>query len=274
MGLAAVVLLTIFVGSAVSQRRAGSDDTAAGRALPGMNQILGRPTDRSITLSVLAPNDLEAFVEYGVKPDARAAKTQAVRLEAGKPLEVLLDSLKPNTRYHYRLRYRRPGESAYAEGEENSFHTQRPPGSTFTFGVQGDSHPERLDRMYRPELYARTMENVRRDRPDLYVLLGDDFSTDQLYNRNDFSAGTVALLYVNQRRFLGVAGSSSARFLVNGNHEHAARYLLNGTADSPAVLAGRARNLYFPLPAPDSFYTGNGETVEFVGLPRDYYAWT
>jgi hypothetical protein len=61
---------------------------------------------------------------------------------------------------------------------------------------------------------------------------------------------------------------------VNGNHENAVRYLLNGTPDSPAVPAGRARNLYFPLPAPGGFYTGNTTPIEFVGLPRDYYAWT
>src|SRR5581483_6879188 len=35
-----------------------------------------------------------------------------------------------------------------------------------------------------------------------------------------------------------------------------------------------ARVTYFPLPAPDKFYSGDSEPVEFVGLRRDYYAWT
>jgi len=30
-----------------------------------MTQIFGRPTNRSITLSLLAPDAIEAFVEYG-----------------------------------------------------------------------------------------------------------------------------------------------------------------------------------------------------------------
>jgi hypothetical protein len=49
---------------------------------------------------------------------------------------------------------------------------------------------------------------------------------------------------------------------------------LDGTPNNPAVWAGRARNLYYPQPEPDHFYTGDTEPVEFVGLLRDYYAWT
>lgn len=239
-----------------------------------VNIILGRPTDRSITVSVLASRNLEAFFEYGAKPGSYTAKTSVSTLQSGKPLEVLLDRLQPNTRYHYRMRYRQPDSAEYSAGTENSFHTQRPPGSTFTFGVQGDSHSERLNRMYHPDLYARTMQNVRADGPDFYLTLGDDFSIDPLYNRGRLNAEAVAQIYINQRRFLGLVGSSSPLFLVNGNHEQAAAYLLDGTPNSPPVLSGRARNLYFPQPAPDGFYTGDAEPVEFVGLLRDYYAFT
>ena len=239
-----------------------------------MTQILGRPTDRSITVSVLAAEDLESFVEYGVQPGAYAAKTAATKSASGKPFEILLEKLKPNTRYYYRLRYRRPGETAYAAGADCTFHTQRAPGSGFIFGVQGDSHPERLNRMYQPELYVRTMENVRRDRPDFYITLGDDFNVDPLYNRDNLNAANVGQLYANQRRFLGLMAHSTALFLVNGNHEQAAAIHLNGTPDNPAIYAGKARNLYYALPAPDNFYTGDTEPVEFLGLRRDYYAWT
>ncbi len=238
------------------------------------NIVLGRPTDHSITASVLALHDLEAFVEYGVKPGAYTAKSSAVALPSGMPVEVLLDGLNPGTRYYYRLRYRQRGSPNYAALAENTFHTWRPPGATFTFGVQGDSHPERLNRMYDPELYARTLEIVRHDRPDFFVMLGDDFSVDQLYNRDALNTENVGRLYAGQRRFLGPLAASTPLFLVNGNHEQAAAYLLNGRPNSPPVLAGIARNLFFPNPAPDAFYSGDGEKVEFVGLRRDYYAWT
>ena len=67
---------------------------------------------------------------------------------------------------------------------------------------------------------------------------------------------------------------STPLFLVNGNHEQAAGYLLDGTPDNVAVWAQNARNLYYPQPAPGSFYTGNAEPVEFIGLLRNYFAWT
>jgi hypothetical protein len=266
IGLSAVpvVLFCLLAGFSTTAQPPGAEGT----------QILGRPTDRSITVSVLSSRNLEAFFEYGERPGAYLEKTPVVNWPAAKPFEVLLDGLKPDTRYYYRMRYRQPGETEYKAGPECSFHTARRPGSAFTFGVQGDSHPERANSMYQPELYTRTMQNVRKDRPDFYIMLGDDFSIENLYNRNNLNAESVGQLYINQRRFLGLIGCSTPLFLVNGNHEEAAKYLLDGTPNSPAVLSGRARNLYFPLPAPDSFYSGDAEPVEFVGLRRDYYAWT
>ncbi len=236
--------------------------------------ILGRPTDRSITISLTVPEDLELYFDYGTKPGAYGARTAGMRAKAGAPLAVLLEPLKPDTRYYYRMRSRRSAADAYTADTEHTFHTQRPPHSTFTFGVQGDSHPERLNRMYTPELYRRTLELVRRAQPDFYVMLGDDFNVDPLYNRNNLNLQTLSRVYMNQRQFLTTMAHSTALFLVNGNHEQAARIHLNGTPDNPAIYAGKARNLFFPLPAPDSFYTGDAEPVEFLGLPRDYYAWT
>ena len=261
----------------------GSALTAAGAPLAAglqsgsgfdLTQILGRPTDRSIALSVLAPVDLEAFVEYGPVPGKYAAKTAAVKTQAGQPFELEIDRLEPNTRYYYRLRRRQPGETGYTAGTEYTFHTQRSPGATFTFALQGDSHPERLNRMYDPDLYVQTMRHVEQDRPDFYLTLGDDFSIEHLIGRNTLSQQAVDQVYAGQRSFLGLAARSASLFLVNGNHEEAMRYLLDGTPNNPSVLAGRARTRFYPLPAPDAFYGGDSEQVKFIGLLRDYYAWT
>ena len=46
----------------------------------------------------------------------------------------------------------------------------------------------------------------------------------------------IDAVYFNQRQFLGILGSSVALCLVNGNHEQAARYLLNGTENNPACF--------------------------------------
>lgn len=264
-----MLLLSLIAGLSIAQRQRPRDFTAARE----LSLILGRPTSSSIAVSVLVSESVDAFVEFGSRSGALTTKTKPTQATPGKPVEFLLANLKPNTRYFYRLLTRKQTDKEFKPGEEYTFHTQRAPGSTFAFGVQGDSHPERLNRMYHPDLYLRTMDHVRKDRPDFYLTLGDDFSIEHLYNADNLNLQTVGELYRNQRNFLGRMASSTALFLVNGNHEQAARHLLTGKEDSPPVIAGKSRILWFPLPAPDSFYSGNKEPVEFVGLPRDYYAW-
>ena len=236
--------------------------------------ILGRPTDSEITVNILPKEDLDAFFEYGETAGDYAHRTDTVLLRADAPVEQVLDGLKPNTRYYYRMRYRAPGRDRFFEGRECTFHTQRPPGSTFIFALQGDSHPERYGKMYDPDLYLTTMNNVSKDQPDFYITMGDDFSIDRLVNQNMLSQANVDQVYAHQRAFLGIVGRSSPLFLVNGNHEQAARHFLDNTPDNPAVLAGKARTRFYSLPAPNAFYSGDSEQVDLVGLLRDYYAWT
>jgi hypothetical protein len=128
--------------------------------------------------------------------------------------------------------------------------------------------------MFNSALYDQTMDNVAEDHPDFYIALGDDFSIDNLIEKDQLSQSSVDTVYLNQRNYLGHVGSDSPVFLVNGNHEEAARYLLDGTPDNAAVYAGTSRMKFFPQPVPDGFYTGDSEAVEYVGLPGDYYAWT
>jgi hypothetical protein len=256
-------------------------DLAAQRPRPsgavpgdGLALVLGRPTDRSVTLSLLPPADLEVQVEYGAAAAALDMRTPESSLKGGEPAEIVLDRLQPDTRYYYRVRTGRPGEKGLHDSETHAFHTQRAPGRPFTFAVQGDSHPERAGRMFDAELYKRTLERAARDQPDFYLLMGDDFSIDPLIARGQLTQRSVDDVYLEQRRFLATVGQSAPLFLVNGNHEQAARYLLKGTSDSAPLFAGRARNRFFPLPAPDAFYGGNTEPIEGIGFLRDYYAWT
>lgn len=234
--------------------------------------VLGRPTDSSITINVLSNDQLEAYFEYGTQSGVYADWTATSKIAAGVPFEDVIANLQSNTRYYYRMRFRRRGGGKFKEGLEYTLHTQRTPGSTFIFGVQGDSHPERTKR-FDPDLYTRTLLTAASDLPDFYILMGDDFSVDTL-KPETINADLVAERYTLQRPYLDLIGSSSPLFLVNGNHEQAAGYLLDGTPNNIAVWAQNARNLYYPQPAPDGFYTGNTEPVEFIGLLRNYYAWT
>lgn len=232
---------------------------------------LGRPTATSVTVNVRPAEASELYLEWGTGAGAYEIQSEAIAADAGEPVEVLLAGLQPDTRYWYRLRSRPAGmEAEFSAADEHTFHTQRAPGSPFVFCLQGDSHPEREKTMFHPGLYTQTLRAAAGDRPDFFVMLGDDFSVDTL---KEVNPGTVAGRYTLQLPFLAELAHSAPLFLVNGNHEQAARYLLDGTRDNVAVWAQNARNRYFPQPAPDEFYSGNGEEVPHIGLLRNYYAW-
>jgi len=226
-------------------------------------EITGRPTDSSITVNVVPASAMTIYYEYGTASGTYTAKTEPQSASAGAPLETLIGGLQANTRYYYRINYN--GVS----GSERTFVTQRAPGSTFTFDIQGDSHPERNGQQFDPALYTRTLTGAASDQPDFFMTIGDDFSVDTL---KDVNPDTVRALYVNQRQWLGLVGAPV--FLVNGNHEQAALANLDGTADNVAVWAQTSRNAYYPLPAPDAFYSGDPDQIQFIGELRDYYAFT
>jgi hypothetical protein len=234
--------------------------------------ILGAPTDRSVSMTVTPATELEGFVEYvDAAATAVTNRTPTCRFAAGEPVLVTITNLAPNSSYWYHLRYQKAGETGFLMGPAWTFRTQRAPGSTFVFEVQGDSHPERSPRQNVPALYEQTLLAVARDRPDFYLCMGDDFSVDTLA---EITPATVNAVYRRQLPYLGLVVNSSALFLVNGNHEQAARYNLDGTPNNVAVLAQNTRNRLYPMPAPDGFYTGDAENVPHIGALRDYYAWT
>ncbi|MBI5952837.1 MAG: metallophosphoesterase [Chloroflexi bacterium] len=220
-------------------------------------EILGRPTDTSITVNVIPAVDMEVVITYGAANGAEQTVTAIGK--ANTPQEIQLSNLQSDTEYFYSVN----------GGAQHTFHTARAQGSTFTFAIQGDSHPERVKKQFNADLYTKTLLSAASIEPDFYMTIGDDFSVDSLKNVN---AETVTAQYINQRQWLGLADAPV--FLVNGNHEQAALANLDGTPDNVAVWAANARNAYYPQPAPDSFYTGDAEPVEHIGFLRDYYAFT
>ncbi|NBR17303.1 MAG: hypothetical protein EBT81_05325 [Gammaproteobacteria bacterium] len=214
--------------------------------------ILGSPTNESVKVNVYSANQSGSIaLAYGTvagQPDRQSA---SATLQVGKPHEFTLTNLVANTRYYYRLQFTAADGSASGSTDEATFHTARPPGSTFVFAVQGDSHPERERTTFNAELYRRTLTAAAADQPDFYILMGDDFSIDQ-YDPGNLTQPLVDNRYTLQRPYLGIIGKRAPLFLVNGNHEQAARYLLDGTPNNPAVWAQNSRNALYSQPAPDS----------------------
>ena len=237
-----------------------------------LSLVLGRVCDRSVTVSALAKESTEGFFEFGTGAGNYSRKTTLLNFVAGKPVEVVFDQLQPDTQYFYRLQFRKPGEINFTARPECRFHTQRRAGSSFTFAIQGDSHPER-PQMSEPNLYARTLLNAAADRPDFYICMGDDFSVAPI---REVSFTAIAERYTLQRPFLGLIAQSAPVFLLNGNHEQASLFNFNqaDVRHEVAAHAQNARNRFFPTPAPDGFYAGDTEFLQSVGLRKDYCAWT
>lgn len=221
--------------------------------------ILGRPTSNSVTVSVLCYDDAEGFIAFGTQAGKLTAKTPSQAFRKGEPVEVVLSSLLPNTRYHYQLHLGR------AKSGEFTFHTARSPGSTFTFTVTADSH---LDEHTDPVLYQRTLANALADKPDFHIDLGDTFMTEKHESR-----AAAAKQYLAQRYYFGQLCQCAPLFLVLGNHDGESPRGRGSEADSLAVWSNTMRNRYFPNPMPDGFYTGNAAKHPEAGMLQDYYAW-
>jgi hypothetical protein len=233
-------------------------------------ELLGRPTDHSVTVNVVADTALEVYFEYGTTSGVYTGQTGTATFAANTPIEMVIDGLESNTQYYYRMRYRQGGAGAFNARDEHSFHTQRSPGSTFTFTIIADSHMNGGGGDV--ALYQQTLANVAADHPDFHFDLGDTFWMDGVT-----SSTTANTRYLNQRGWMGAISHSAAIFVAPGNHENEEGWNFDDTPVSKALLSVNARKLYYPNPITDGFYSGNDDplpAIEGDHLREDYYAWT
>jgi len=88
-------------------------------------EILGRPTDTSITVSVLFDMQVDTYIEYGVLSGNYSGTTSVVTSVIGQPVITKITGLTAETRYFYRTRYCTVGGSVFLAGSEHNFITQR-----------------------------------------------------------------------------------------------------------------------------------------------------
>ena len=228
--------------------------------------LLGRPTNTSIDLSVLAVSGMVAYSEYGQASGVYTGKTDAATSSNSTPILLHMAGLKPDTEYYYRVEIRKPNETAFTPNAEHSFHTQRPAGEGFTFAVQADPH---RDANTDENLYRATLRNELAANPDFLIDLGDTFMTEKFATSND----QVENRYIRDRGFFGIVSGSVPLFNVNGNHDGEFGWTQDGTSNNDAVWATMARKKYFLPPYPDSFYSGSNTSEPVVGVRGSYYAW-
>jgi hypothetical protein len=234
--------------------------------------ILGRPTDHSITASVLANGTMQYFIEYGTQSGNYSGTTSELSNTPGIPDEIEIPGLAANTQYFYRLNYRPNTFAAYQASPEYHFITQRPPGSAFTFTIEADEHL--YDHKGTPEIYNLTLQNQAAANPDFMLSLGDMFGDD--HEPFTITEAELDSLHKYYRPFLGSICHSIPFYFCLGNHEGENDYYMAQTPPNNLAIWGtKYRQLYYPNPFPDGFYTGNEQQEEYgIGYPENYYAWT
>ena len=121
------------------------------------SEILGRPTNTTISVNILFAQQAEVYWEYGTTSGNYSGKTATSTVSKDVPLEADLTNLTTDTKYFYRTRYRLNGSSSFLAGPENTFHTPRSSGSSFTFAIEADPH---LDTNSDSTSYKLTLNNI------------------------------------------------------------------------------------------------------------------
>ncbi|NBW02391.1 MAG: T9SS C-terminal target domain-containing protein [Cytophagia bacterium] len=237
-------------------------------------EIVGRPTNNSITIQAFFDAAVQVSIQYGTVSGTYPNQTQWQSFAVNDPAEVVISGLSPNTKYYYKLNYRAPNATTFTSRPEHFFQTQRPAGSSFSFVVQADPH---MDEQSSLPIYDRCLQNQLEDNPDFMIDLGDFLMTDKLKNlrTNQIPRDTIPYRCRLLRNKYEAICHSVPLFISLGNHEGEAGWNLNGTADNIAVWGTNDRKKYFLNPAPDnSFYTGDNTNHSLVGIRENYYAWT
>lgn len=263
----AVVLMALMISvSAQEQRDRNTSrllmrNEAMKKQLFQGHELLGRPTDSSVTVNVVIAAAADVFYEYGISPGHYSRKTEIQRSPANAPLTSVLDGLKADTRYFYRINYRTDGKN-FRTGDEHSFHTRRNQGQSFTFIVEADPH---LDENSDPETYRNALKSMSACKADFLIDLGDMFMSDKLEDPSYENVKDRALLF---RSYLDTVCHSMPLFLVSGNHEGEAGWPDKRSNSQVAAWNEKARMLYYLNPLPDRFYSGNPDKK------GDYYAFS
>ena len=225
--------------------------------------ILCRPTDKSITVSILFYQNAEVYLVY-FHDNKHPEKSETMKLTAGKPVDIKLTDLQSNCRYRYCLLYKTAGNKDFKKSKIYHFRTGRAKTDSYCFTLTADSH---LDENTDTQVYSGTMLNAAIDSADFHIDLGDTFMTDK-YRENYKNAVNQ---YIAQRYYFSLL--QSPLFLVLGNHDGEAGQRLNESEDNMTVWSNLNRKRYFPNPEPNDFYCGNSQPEKYVGFPQDYYSW-
>ncbi len=235
------------------------------------DELLGRVTDNEISVQFEITDTIQARVSYGTAYNNLNSTTSWTTIFPGQPEILVVSNLAPNTQYFYRLEYQQSAGNIQNRST-HTFHTQRPPGSSFVFTIQADPH---LDEQSDTAVYNRCLKNQLEDNPDFMIDLGDFLMSDKLRLSNKtIPRDTVTYRSHLLRRYYESIGHSVPIYIAIGNHEGESGWNLNGKANNVAVWGTVDRKKYFMNPNSNQFYSGDTSHYPFVGTREAYFSWT
>ena len=267
-----LLLITIYLQSFAQDKSKKNSDQQEGffqTAVPihDIDIILGRPTNNSITVSVMSYDSCEGYVQYGLADTELLDKTIIYRFSNKEATNIELQNLLTDKEYAYQLVYFKQGTVTKQQSSICHFHTQRKASSNFSFVIQADSH---LDENTNTSMYLRTLSNMVDDKPDFLIDLGDTWMTDKY--RNNYKDAYQQ--YIAQRYYFGMLSKTSAIFFTLGNHDgESGEIKRNNFQNSMMNWSNGTRKKFYPNPYPNQFYAGNNYQENGISYSEDYYAW-
>ena len=235
------------------------------------DELLGRVTDKEISVQFEITDTIQARIAYGTVANSFTNYTNWTTIYPGQPEILAVSNLAPNSQYFYRLEYQQTLGNIQNR-PAHTFHTQRAPGASFVFTIQADPH---LDEQSDTAVYNRCLKNQLEDNPDFMIDLGDILMSDKLRLPNkSIPRDTVTYRSHLMRRFYETIGHSVPIYIAIGNHEGESGWNLNGTANNVAVWGTVDRKKYFMNPSSNAFYSGDTSHYPFVGTRESYFSWT
>ena len=142
--------------------------------------LLGKPAASSVTVNLVAGEKSivchATYWEAGQNEKDGPLRSEEVKIGAASTAEITLTSLKPDTRYHYRIHARRHDSQEWIIVASDSFMTQRLQPGAFSFALVSDSHitPFHADRL---KILAETSSAILSRKPEFLLMLGDNIQT-------------------------------------------------------------------------------------------------
>ncbi len=230
----------------------------------GLPPFLTRPTTRSVSLHARnGPDPVRAAME--VWPAGTPDETVEQRAITAGPAEFFhwnVEGLEPNRRYEYRVTmavddHRWP----MAQGH---FVTQRSDSEGYTAALITDAHVGAFpDGSPEVKVTEDVIRNVRRDRPEFVLALGDNVAWSSSRDDPQEEPAGAERAYSMYRRHAGPVTSVAPHFGVVGNWEGESGKFPEESIET----AGSVRRRFTPNP--------DGDTYPEGGSPdEDYYAFT